>query len=244
MDEKPVLNVVEAEVDETSLLTPAELSMLMKGEEEEGSANIESQEAPKQEAPKEDVKAEVKEEPKKEAKDTKSVLEELLGLKRPEPVKTETDSPLTDEQKRIQELESELSVRKEMELIQKTLEGLSEDEVNLIAPEVANLIQSDLYEQLRSQSVEKRVASLITYARGLQADALKEAMLKKKESESQTRKEYEGLSSVKGNSNEVDLKTQQIKELQRLAMSGDRDASAELLGLTDPALEELIKQSL
>jgi len=247
MEEKAELKVVETEIDETSLLTPAELAMLMKGEietpTEEPSATIEAQKEEVKEAPKTEAPIEVKKDDVKQ-NNTKAVLEELLGLKRPEAVPVADAKPLSEEQKRIAELENQIAIRKEMDLLQRTLESLPEEEASLIVPEVVKLIESDLYEQLRNQPVEKRVASLITYARGLQADALKEAMVKKKESESVTRKENEGLAGVKGTANEVDLRTQNIKNLQQLALSGDRDASAELLGLTDPALEELIKQSL
>ena len=244
MEQKPQVRVEEAETLAESLLTPNELEMIRQMSQDVD--DVPAEESAPEPIKKDEIKEEVKESPiKTEVKSQgKDVLEDLLGLKRPEPTPDINAPKLTEEQNKIFELERELNNRKEVDVLKQTLEKLPPEEADLIAEEVVRLIQSDVYDTLKGMPIEKRVASLILQARGLQADAIREKILATKDAESQTRKEYEGLSTVKGKSNEIDTEAQRIRSLQEASLNKDRDAMTELMGLNDPALEALIKQSL
>lgn len=194
-------------------------------------------------------------------KETLDLLASVLGMKKTaseEDAKKDTKdlkAPETDEektqlskaQKELAELRQKENIRQEVDLIHTHLENFSEEEAKVIMEKINELIGSETYvgdgkenPGLIEFPVDKRVAAMILTARGMASDNLKQIV----KSEEETKKEYEALLTTKTGKNESDLSAEKVKELQKLARMGDRDAAKDLAEIQNQAYVDKLVKSL
>jgi hypothetical protein len=211
--------------------------------------SVAPKEAIKEEVKKEEVKPEVKKE------DLKKIFSDAMGIKQSSEVSTDlSGEPLTAREKELADKVKAFELDKATTMEAETIETY----LSKLDPAERALIEEDVYAKIPTKSyaaqiaegvpVEERVANLITSARGLNADKLRELVKNETEEGKANRKVYEGLvsgvTSKGGKTREVD--PAKVKEELRVrARAGDRFAQNALTAMSmqnNPHIQEIYKK--
>lgn len=159
------------------------------------------------------------------------------------------ESQMTDREKALQKkLKEEMrrnALRDESDLLVKLLQPYSQEERDLIEPEIRKFFKTNAYKALSGLKVSERVATTLLQAKGLAFDKLIETTEQRIRTEIEAKGRIEDL-SAQPKKKPGKPETEKQKETAKLieaANAGDRRAQQKLAGQNDPVLEAMIKRS-
>lgn len=232
MSEKEA-NVITHEVEEDprEKLTPVEEAMLkrMSGEEEQA-----QEEEVSVEGTEKDNEEEQPTEPKESYGD---LLSKNMGISAEESVNDDDPEIIKG---KLTEAQKKLKVIEESEKLEGLIGKLPEHEKTLVEQGVEDLIRNGVYADLNHLPTDKKLAMLVSQARGYMKDKIDEVS---KETLSKQRSNEAIIKTNTKPAKATPPQDERLAELRRLAREGDRSAGIELAGY-DPVLDRITREDL
>jgi hypothetical protein len=242
-------------------LTPAQLQRMgvapekvLDGEQKdakEDDAPADAEKPAEDGAKKEVTKAaEDKAEPTKESPEDDNKVARLFELNKKEEAaqKKPEAQPLTeDERTELMTLKAEKESQVEKTAFSAALADYSQEELDIIAPTLAKLINSETYDNLDKLKPEQRALALVSLAKESNEKALKEirakseqAKLEQAKQESKARKVIKEVADLHSEGSAEESPKQKRARLEKAAANGDDAALRDLL-VSDDDVDHLLR---